>query len=274
MTTLTSKVYLKTQITTEDVISCYKGNLWRKEIYELFPLTAYGCINFGYWNYIPDFISVNEREKSQLELYHQLLKFANLNEGVLRNILEVGCGRGHGVGILDKLGFDSYGIDITDSQIQLCKKFYPNLSNKFSVRDCVRSGYPNNFLDSIISVEAPQHFPDFYAFIRESYRILNNRGKFAITTFFYNNPSSKKKIAPYIPSDVSGTHHMIEINKALKYLSEAGFKDVEISKIGDKVFEGFCKWAVQSMSEVNHTPLWQEMYERGYLDYYMISATK
>ncbi|HVP92746.1 MAG TPA: class I SAM-dependent methyltransferase [Acidobacteriota bacterium] len=54
-------------------------------------------------------------------------RVANLNllNGLGKTALDVGCAYGYAVDILDSLGYDAYGVDISDYSIKRAKKLYP-----------------------------------------------------------------------------------------------------------------------------------------------------
>lgn len=143
-------------------------------------------------------------------MYCKLFEFAGINKKSGATVLEVGCGRGHGVNLLSTKGYDSYGIDLVEAQIPKCIQNYPDLELKFKEGLSNKTGFQANSFD-FFSVEAAQHFHSFFSFVREGYRVLRNNGKIAITTFFFPNKRSKKKIKDLIPEDVSGTHRTIQI---------------------------------------------------------------
>ncbi len=258
----------------DQILDCYGTGTWLQETNELFPTCRLGCINFGYWEYVPDTIPLEAREKSQLDLYKNLFDFSGINKALTATILEIGCGRGHGVHLLSENGHNSYGIDLVVSQIQKCMRNYPNLASKFKQGLSNHSGFLSDTFNFVISIEAAQHFYSFFDFAQESYRILKEDGVLAITTFFFTKETSKREIKDLIPPGVIGTHFVIPIDDAKNFLEQAGFRNIKIISIGAFVFHGFCKWAVQSMSKKNHTPKWVEAYEKGFIDYYMISAEK
>lgn len=260
--------------TTEEIMDCYGGKKWVKEINELFPGTKFGCINYGYWENIPNTISLEERESSQLHLYRKLLEYAGIKETAKGRILEMGCGRGHGVHLLAEDGFDAFGVDIVEAQINKCISHYPELKDRYKQAAVNKTGFKSNTFDFIISVEAAQHFHSFLAFGKESYRLLRDGGKIAITTFFLPHKRAKSQIKEIIPPDISGTHRTIDIQKAKDYLTKAGFRNIKTIAIGEKVFEGFSRWASQAMSQKNHTPKWLDAYRRKLIEYYMLVGEK
>lgn len=270
---LIQKKKVPSEDTIQEVKACYGGEKWIKEMNELFPSTKRGCINFGYWESVPDVIPVALREKSQIDLYNKVLEFSGLDKKP-GSVLEVGCGRGHGVNLLAAKGYDAYGVDLVDSQIEKCITNYPSLKSKFKKGFSNKTGFRADFFDYVVSVEAAQHFHNFLSFARECYRILKKDGTIAITTFFFPKKSCRKEIKEIIPDDISGTHRTIQIQQAEVFLKKAGFRNIKSLSIGSKVFDGFCKWATQAMSQKNHTPKWIEAYEAKLLDYYIIRGDK
>ncbi|WP_256439919.1 class I SAM-dependent methyltransferase [Candidatus Rhabdochlamydia sp. W815] len=116
-----------------------------------------------------------------------------MNEVSTATIIEIGCGRGHGVHLLSEKNHNSYGIDLVVSQIQKCVKNYPSLALKFKQGLSNRSGFLSNTFNFAISIEAAQHFYSFFDFAQESYRILKEDGVLAITTFFLLRKRVKEK---------------------------------------------------------------------------------
>lgn len=265
---------IKDQVTSQEVKDCYSGRCLQKEIEQLFPSFIQGCINYGYWENFSSYISGKERVDSQLNLYKKLFFFVGLDQAPHSKVLEVGCGRGHGVYLLQQNGHDAQGIDLVPEQIQKCINNYPGLKSCYQEKNAYQTGFPSECFDFVISVEAAQHFEFFLLFAKEAYRILNNKGRVGITTFFFPNKSTKKQISSLIPEDITGTHHAISIEEASLFLEEAGFADIQIISIGEKVFPGFCRWANQTMENINHTPRWLDAYNQNLIDYYLVSGKK
>lgn len=252
----------------KDLIECYSDKKWTKEVEELFPLTEHGCINYGYWEQVPKKISLETREKSQFALYREVFKFAEIQQG--KSVLEVGCGRGHGVFLLSQMKCDPCGIDISDNQIVKCKSSYPGLN--FQVGNAENMNFRDHSFDCVVSIEAAQHFSNFARFCLEAKRVLRENGRLIVSTFFFQSPNAKERIHNYLPGDVSGYHHCIDIENGRSYMKAAGFRGVEQKSIGEKVFRGFSRWAKQEMSCLNHTPNWVLAYEAGLIDYYILKA--
>ncbi len=69
-------------------------------------------------------------------------------------ILEIGCGRGEFIKVFEDLGFDSYGIDLSDYSNKVLKK------GKFFQLDLLKDNIPfqNESFDIIYSKSVIEHF--------------------------------------------------------------------------------------------------------------------
>ncbi|MGR3912463.1 MAG: class I SAM-dependent methyltransferase [Candidatus Rhabdochlamydia sp.] len=255
-----------------DVIKFYSGLMDINGMEILFPDLELGCINFGFWNSLPEKIDKKTRLDSQINLYKKVISF--LENGQDRRILEVGCGRGHGVHLMLNYGFNPMGIDAVPSQISLCKDNYPQEAHRFIQGYAADTSFSDESFDGIITLEAAQHFPDFEAFIKESYRILKPNGELIISTFFFTGYSSNPAINDILPLNVLGSHHAVGIEYARELLSAHGFSNINILSIGENVFKGFCKWALQEKPHTKHSSQWVDAYELKYLDYFIIKCSK
>lgn len=262
------------QSTPNDVELLYGGKLDKIGLSRLFPSRKFGCINFGYWNEIPKEIGLQFRLKSQIDLYRKIFSYANLSPDMCT--LEVGCGRGHGVSLLNEIEIEAWGIDLVKEQINLCKKNYPAISKQFVLSSATDISFPSNRFDCLLSLEAAQHFPCFKTFCDEAYRVLKKESTMVISTFFYTGENTKNDVLEIIPSNISGTHHMIDIKSAVNHLLETGFKDIKIESIGDKTFEGFSLWAAQQKLENStpHSSKWLDAYNQQLIDYNVIICRK
>jgi len=96
-------------------------------------------------------------------------------------ILEGGCGRGQYVYALDKLGFETYGIDFADETVKRIQSSFPNL--RVTKGDVRSLPYSDNFFDGYWSLGVIEHFYDGYeSIISEIKRVLRG-GSFLFITF-------------------------------------------------------------------------------------------
>ncbi|NGX37732.1 MAG: Demethylrebeccamycin-D-glucose O-methyltransferase [Chlamydiae bacterium] len=255
-----------------DTIKFYSGLVDRNGMEVLFPDLSAGCINFGYWNKIPPKISKSARLSSQIRLYEEVISFLEVSKH--QSVLEVGCGRGHGVQMLLNSNIDSFGIDAVPSQISVCRKNYPKEADRFIQGYAGSIPFPDDNFHGIISVEAAQHFPNFSDFAKESYRILRKNGALVVSTFFYTGFFPNPMINGILPENVLGSHHAIGIEQAKEILNTYGFSKISVHSIGNHVFKGFCTWAKQQKPETEHSCRWIEAFESELLDYYIIKCNK
>ncbi len=121
-------------------------------------------------------------------------------------ILEAGCGFGHWINYLNKLGYNLMGVEIVRECVEKCKKLFPEINiEQGDVRDLK---YPDNYFSGYISIGVLEHFiegpekaisevkrvlvkngiaiftvPSFNVFLKIFYPIR----KFFIEIFRYNN---------------------------------------------------------------------------------------
>ena len=257
----------------QEAINLYSGRYDKKGLNRLFPNVEKGCINFGYWETIPPIISTSERVESQLNLYMKIFSYSELNERNTK-LLEVGCGRGHGVALLNQIGMNAYGIDPVDKQIKTSKSNYPLLKDRYLLGSSSQIPFNDNYFGRIISLEAAQHFPSFELFAKECFRVLSFQGLMTISTFFYRSQAAESKINDFLPANISGVHHAISIDLAKDLLKSAGFFQIQSFSIGEKVFAGYCQWANQLDIDTPHSSKWVNAYREGLIDYYILKGRK
>ena len=112
-------------------------------------------------------------------------------------ILDLGCGSGNNLQHLAKLGFDTYGCDISAKALHITeerlKKF--NLKTKLIKFDH-KIPYKNNYFDAVICWYT-LYYNDMITIknmINEIYRVLKPNGKILITLIRKNDMALKKAI--------------------------------------------------------------------------------
>lgn len=97
------------------------------------------------------------------------------------NLLEVGCGEGRGISVLQDHCDHYTGIDKIEEVIQTLSKKYPDHSFLQSTIPPI-SGLENNSFDSIVTFQVIEHIGDDLAFLQELYRLLRPGGVALVTT--------------------------------------------------------------------------------------------
>lgn len=90
----------------------------------------------------------------------------------LKTALDVGCGAGHYVDLLEKAGLEVTGMDYSEKMIALAKDNHP--SSRFIVANGYNIPFNNKSFDLVISIGALQCLEDYKLFISELCRISDN----------------------------------------------------------------------------------------------------
>lgn len=264
-------------------------NVWMEK---LFPIKNQGCINFGYWKGIKKPLTTKKRIDSQKNLYLKMFERFGPN---CKTVLEVGCGRGHGVSWLTEKGYEASGIDVLPSQIEKSKAEYPSLAQCFQLGKAEQIPFADRYFDCVCSLEAAQHFTSFEAFCKESFRVLKQNGKLIVSTYFINEKSFVKNLKKIIPNNLEGFHNALVVSEAITFMQNSGFKvHIPPFSIGEEVFPLYSHW---QKKQLGNTPLsalsverakwaeyytgggtsshpWYQAFKNGWVDYYVLEGTK
>jgi len=126
----------------------------------------------------------NEPSHTFQYLHEGLLSM--LEKGSNRCILDLGCGNGHLVSYLIKLGFNVYGTDASEKGIAIAKKEYPD---RFFVQDLSTDRLPPELehlkIDTIITTEVIEHLYNPDGFIDFCKNALQKNGEIMISTPYH-----------------------------------------------------------------------------------------
>lgn len=95
-------------------------------------------------------------------------------------ILDLGCGSGINLYNLNKLGFDTYGIDFSEKAVNFARKELKLKNIKHG--NLKSNSYPKNFFDVVILSHVIEHLPDPKKTIILVKKILKKNGQVIITT--------------------------------------------------------------------------------------------
>lgn len=235
-------------------------------------------INFGYWKEISleQPISVEDRIKSPEDLYLHIIEQLNLHEN--DNVLEVGCGRGNGIiNIINRYKVKKlFAVDESPSQIARSKnnikaKTQTELAIDFILGSAGSIKVEDASIDKIYSVEVIQHFKTFTPFVKEINRLLRPNGKIVLTAHLSTNEENYELLRKedlLVEGDV-----LLPIQKIIEDLKSCNF-NVSYYSIGNNVFEGFEKW-INQLDACNPCSYdIYKAYQKQYIDYFVITATK
>ena len=133
---------------------------------------------------IPGLIEYDEEDtpwKYQCNLYVHLLELVELSN---KNILEIGCGLGHGASVCKKyFPIESItGVDLNEKNISFAKNNFKDIN--FDVGNVVDLKYPDKSFDIVLSVETSHCYrfvPEYYT---EVFRVLKDGGVVIITDIY------------------------------------------------------------------------------------------
>jgi ubiquinone/menaquinone biosynthesis C-methylase UbiE len=156
-----------------------------KDFWENNPLCAsvipYKIGSKKYFNYYDGLREKNEPPKFSEQL-HEYKSFSG------KRVLDVGCGNGYVLSRYSSYGADTYGIDITEKAIELCKKRFElsHLNGEFATAPAEKLPFENDFFDCVCSMGVLHHVSDTQKAIDEIYRVLKPGGKI-ILMFYHRN---------------------------------------------------------------------------------------
>lgn len=245
-------------------------------------LFAGNFINFGFWEnpLSKDPISVAQRIESEKNLYRFVVNKLGISKD--DKLLEIACGQGVGssLAMAEFNPKEIHGIDFSKAQISRAKKVNSDIIQKHSERIFFQEGaaesipYGPDSFEKIFSIEAIQHFENLEKFAKEAYRVLKPGGKLAVASFFGTSDRSNKSLATMIQTIKDGIDKATPIYQFEEILKLNGFKNVEIESIGNHVWLGYDRWVAQGDFKNSWTRNWYKGYQKGLIDYYLITAEK
>jgi cyclopropane fatty-acyl-phospholipid synthase-like methyltransferase len=234
---------------------------------------AGGFINFGYWRDVPldGEITLEQRVASQQAMYDLVADTLQIGAG--DRILEVGCGRGIGTcSLLRRDPSRVCGIDLMPEQVARAREANSDPRLTFAQGAAAAIPFHDGSFNGLLSVEAAQHFEDLVGFARESYRVLEPGGRFALATFFTADEHAAPELARLLESFATGLDLAHSIESMQNALGAAGFTGVGAVSIGDHVWRYFDRWIAQTEYRDSWGRNWIPLVERGLVDYYLVTA--
>jgi 2-polyprenyl-3-methyl-5-hydroxy-6-metoxy-1,4-benzoquinol methylase len=92
--------------------------------------------------------------------------------------LDVGCGVGQVVGRLAEAGFEAWGVDVSEPNIERARKF----SERCLLYEGKRLPFADNHFDSVGALNVLEHVDEPEAFIKEVVRVTKPGGKIVISS--------------------------------------------------------------------------------------------
>lgn len=242
-----------------------------------------GFLSFGYWDDVlirdenvltdEDYIGAN------VDLHEKVFETLDLQK--TDDVLDVGSGYGGGSGLLSGsglvnsvTGLDHFAAHVAKAQ-KRNQKLIKTKNLHYVVGDVEKMPFADETFDKLYTIEAFQHF-NLEKALKEFYRVLKKGGQVTICTFFINSSGYIPEVLTLIPKvailpDFSGEEIAVLPN-LVEYIKTM-FTNVKVSAIGNHVWKGYDKWVRQNESDIWDFN-WLKSYERGLIDYYLVSANK
>jgi SAM-dependent methyltransferase len=105
-----------------------------------------------------------------------------------KNILDVGCGRGGTINLLQRFFSPRSitGVDYSAAAIAFCRDHHGSANIVFQQADAERLPFADGAFEAVINIESSHCYPDVQEFYREVYRVLVPGGYFLYTDLFQN----------------------------------------------------------------------------------------
>lgn len=189
-----------------------------------------------------DFASVTEVTgykvtKEQIKRMHTRYGFA-ANFCRDKEILEVACGSGQGLGYLAKVAKRVVGLDIDENLVALAGRYYQGRGNiEIRAGNAEVLPFNNDSFDVVILYEAIYYLQNPEAFIEEAKRVLRREGYMIIC-------SANKEEADFNPSPCS--HKYFSVTELFSLLQDAGFSSIrtlgDCSTRGKNIKDKLVSW--------------------------------
>ena len=100
-----------------------------------------------------------------------------------RRVLDVGCGRGGTIHVINKFFSpeSTVGVDLSSAAIAFCKKNHRYAGVSFYEVDAEQLPFPDQSFDIVTNVESSHSYPNIHSFYQGVYRVLKPGGYFLYT---------------------------------------------------------------------------------------------
>ena len=189
-------------------------------------------------------MSISNRHANYDQIAHTFDKRYERNEyaGVARNlrefigsehdlrILEVGCGTGHWLEVVQGTGNRSIGLDYSSGMLA---KAQQRVSGAMLIRgDAQHLPLRSRSFDRMFCINALHHFPDKPAFLAEARRMLGPGGKLLSVGLDPHHGLDKWHVYDYFPESLAIDKERYPATEMLRgWMADAGFENCQTQEV-------------------------------------------
>lgn len=151
------------------------------------------------------------------------------------SILEVGCGTGHWLNILQTVSQRVYGMDLSLGMLQKAGK--RNGTYHLIQGDVQRLPFSDNIFDMVFCVNALHHFPNPSGFVNNVHRLIKQGGTLAVIGMNPHDGRDRWFLYDYFPGTYeTDLGRYPSVGAIVEGMIEAGFESVT-SRVGERIVD-------------------------------------
>ncbi len=139
-------------------------------------------------------------------------------------LLEIGCGNGDMLQILQEAGWQAEGVDFDPAAVTIAR----DKGLQVHLGTVESKGYATNTFDAITSSHTIEHLSDPALFLNECYRILKPRGRLAIVTPNSRSLGHQFFKQSWLHLDPPRHLHIFNVPSLHRLVTETGFRNIHI----------------------------------------------
>jgi ubiquinone/menaquinone biosynthesis C-methylase UbiE len=165
-------------------------------------------------------------------------------------------------------------VDLFEAQVRRARRLQRDRALRFIRAAAERLPFPDASFDSVVSLEAAQHFRSLPRFFREARRVLRPGGRLVVCTFFATRRSAIPSLRADIPTIADGIDRVVPLPDVLKAAAAAGMRQLEARSIGARVFPGWHRWIERCGYQQGWSKEWLSAWKLGRLDYVLLTGRR
>jgi ubiquinone/menaquinone biosynthesis C-methylase UbiE len=173
--------------------------------------------------------SVSEAKKKAFR--HQMKNLTRFISPRGKKILDVGTGGGFFLEEAEKVGFECFGLDISQFACELANKKF---ENKIYCGTLKEAAYPDSFFDAVCLCDVLEHLSDPQEIFREIWRVIKPGG--LVFVISPNHDSLTRKIFGRDWFQYKREHVFYFNRKSFQFIAQKNGFDVDLFKVNIKNF--------------------------------------